>query len=86
MATKPKSGLLESFLVKPASAEPSVAGAAPVIPQAEKKRRKQLVFLVSEEQETKLNHLRADLGNIKIQELFSQALNLLLEKHGQAKL
>lgn len=85
MATKPKSGLLESFLPK-ADATERAAEASTTSSTTTKKRRKQLVFLVSEEQETKLNHLRADLGNIKIQELFTQAINLLLEKHGQSKL
>ena len=89
MATKKRPGLLDTFQPKSEVAQQSpVTQLAPTLPSAaaEKKRKKQLVFLVTDEQETRLTHLRADLGNIKIQALFTQAVNMLLEKHGQPPL
>lgn len=88
MATKKRLGLLDTFQ-QPKSGVAAVpaAGFANLPPATvEKKRKKQLVFLVTDEQETRLTHLRADLGNIKIQALFTQAVNMLLEKHGQPPL
>lgn len=87
MAKRPISGILATFAPKPQETAAPTVPAEPVASAApEKKRRKQLVFLVTDEQETRLNHFRADLGNIKIQALFQQALNMLLESKGQPPL
>ena len=87
MASKKRPGLLDTFQPKlEAPSSPVAQVAAEPSAAAEKKRKKQLVFLVTDEQETRLTHLRADLGNIKIQALFTQAVNMLLEKHGQPPL
>lgn len=88
MATKKRPGLLQTFQSTSESAQqlPVAQFSAPPSITNEKKRKKQLVFLVTDEQETRLTHLRADLGNIKIQALFTQALNMLMEKHGQPPL
>lgn len=87
MATKKRPGLLDTFQQPATQPVPSHVEPAyiPTV-SAVKKRKKQLVFLVTYEQETRLTHLRADLGNIKIQTLFTQALDMLLEKHGQPPL
>lgn len=84
MAKKQESGILETY----AHGRPQAAEVLSTAPQNAlvKKRRKQLVFLVTEQQETRLNHFRADLGNIKIQSLFLIALDMLLESKGQRPL
>lgn len=80
--SKPKhSSLLDTFTAAPAPLSTDAPAVKPL-----PSRRKQLAFLVTADQETRLNHFRADMGNMKIQEMIMNAINMLLASKGQPPL